>query len=178
MTQRTQPPRLMLMDACVLIDFIKTEQAVLELIVNHVGPLYVTSPVIDEVNEIEDENELVALGLIIIEPEIEDAYTAADRSGPLSFEDWLCLLTAKRHGSTCVTNDMNLRKLCNQEGGALLWGLELLSVLHKVGGLPAAQAEAIAQDIQRSNPRHITDRIILRFSDTIRRQEEHKLLAR
>ncbi|MFZ0134783.1 MAG: hypothetical protein WAK95_19765 [Desulfobacterales bacterium] len=84
----------------MLIDFIKTGRAVLELVVKHVGSLYVTSPVVDEVNEIDDENELVALGLIIIEPEIEGAYVAGSRSGPLSFEDWLCLLTAKRHAQT------------------------------------------------------------------------------
>jgi hypothetical protein len=46
---------------------------VLELVVKHVGPLYVTSPVVEEVKEIDDEDELVALGLIIVEPEIEDA---------------------------------------------------------------------------------------------------------
>jgi len=129
------------------------------------------SSVIDEVNEIDHENELLTLGLIIIEPEIEDAYAAAGRSGPLSFEDWLCLLTAKRNGFTCVTNDRNLRKLCRQEGVSLLWGLELLAELHKVGGIPATEAETIAQAIRRSNPRHITEKIVSRFTDTIRRQE-------
>lgn len=171
MTRRSPPPKLMIMDACVLIDFIKTERAVLELVVKHVGPLYVTSPVVNEVNEIDGENELVELGLIIIEPEIEDAYAAGDRSGPLSFEDWLCLLTAKRHGFTCVTNDKNLRKLCRQESVSLLWGLELLAELHKVGGIPATEAETIAQAIRRSNPKHITEKIVSRFMDIIRGRE-------
>ena len=36
---------------------------------NHVGPLYVTSPVVDEVNEIDDENELLALPEESIETE-------------------------------------------------------------------------------------------------------------
>jgi predicted nucleic acid-binding protein len=164
----------MIMDACVLIDFIKAERAVLELVVKHIGPLHVTSPVLDEVNEIDDENELVALGLIIIEPEIEDAYTAGGRSGPLSFEDWLCLLTAKRHGLTCVTNDKNLRKLCKQEGVSLLWGLELVAELHKVGGITGKEAEAFAQTVRRSNPKHITEKIVSRFADLIRRQEGHR----
>lgn len=171
MTRRSPPPKLMIMDACVLIDFIKTERTVLELVVKHIGPLYVTSPVVDEVNEIDDENELVALGLIIVEPEIEDAYTAGGRSGPLSFQDWLCLLTAKRHGFTCVTNDKNLRKLCRQEDVSLLWGLELLAALHKAGGIPATEAEKIAQAIRLSNPKHITKKIVLRFADMIRGQE-------
>ncbi len=50
-------------------------------------PLYVTSPVVDEVNESHDENELVELGLIIIEAEIEDVYAASNRFGPFSFEE-------------------------------------------------------------------------------------------
>lgn len=66
MTRRPPRRKLMIMDACVLIDFIKAERAVLELVVKHIGPLHVTSPVVDEVNEIDDENELVALGLIHI----------------------------------------------------------------------------------------------------------------
>jgi predicted nucleic acid-binding protein len=163
----------MIMDACVLFDFIKAERAVLELVVKHVSPLHVTSPVVDEVNEIDDENELVALGLIIVEPEIEDAYAAAGRSGALSFEDWLCLLTAKRHGFTCVTNDKNLRKVCKREGVPVLWGIELIAELHKVGGIPGKEAELFAQAIRRSNPKHVTKKIISRFVDLIRRQEGH-----
>ena len=174
MTRGLAPRKLMIMDACVLIDFIKAERAVLELVVKHVGPLHVTSPVIDEVNEIEDENELVELGLVIVEPEIEDAYTAGGRSGPLSFEDWLCLLTAKRHGFICVTNDKNLRKYCKQEGVALLWGLELMAELHKAGGIPALEAVAVAQAIRLSNPKHITARIVSDFTNIIRRQEGHQ----
>lgn len=161
----------MIMDACVLIDFIKVERAVLELVVKHIGPLYVTSPVVDEVNEIENENELVALGLIIIEPEIQDAYIAGGQSGPLSFQDWLCLLTAKRHGFTCVTNDKNLRKLCKLEGVPLLWGIELLAQLHKNGGIPAIDAEMIAHGIHLENPKHITEKIISRFADIIHQQD-------
>ena len=174
MTRRPAPRKLMIMDACVLIDFIKAERAVLELVVKHIGPLHVTSPVVDEVNEIDHENELVALGLIIIEPEIEDAYAAGGRSGPLSFEDWLCLLTAKRHGFTCVTNDKNLRRLCKQEGVSLLWGLELVAELHKVGGITSKEAEVFAQTIRRSNPKHITEKIVSRFADLIGRQEGHR----
>jgi hypothetical protein len=170
-TRRPVRSKLMIMDACVLIDFIKADRAVLELVVKYVGPLHVISPVVDEVNEIDNENELLALGLIIIEPEIEDAYAAGGRSGPLSFEDWLCLLTAKRHAFTCVTNDKNLRKFCKREEVPLLWGLELISELHKVGGIPGKEAETLAQIMQRSNPKHITDKIVSRFTDIIRRQE-------
>ena len=43
----------MIMDACVLIDFVKTDPSVLQLIAKHVGPVYVVSAIIEEVKEIE-----------------------------------------------------------------------------------------------------------------------------
>jgi rRNA-processing protein FCF1 len=162
----------MIMDACVLIDFIKTDRSVLELIVKHVGPVHVISPIVEEVGEIDDESELLELGLVILEPEIEDAYAAASHSGPISFQDQLCLLTAKRYGFLCVTNDKSLRKRCRQENVPLLWGLELLAKLHRAGGIPGKEAMLIAQSIRKSNPKHITAKIISRFRDTLRRQEK------
>jgi hypothetical protein len=98
----------MILDACALIDFIKVDRAILELVVKYVGALHVVSPVVDEINEIKDENELVELGVVIIEPEIEDAFAAVSQSGPASFQDNLCLLVAKRYSLTCVTNDKSL----------------------------------------------------------------------
>jgi len=161
----------MIMDACVLIDFIKADRVVLELVVKHVGSLHVVSPVVDEVHEIEDENELVELGLIVVEPEIEDAFAAAGPAGPTSFQDRLCLLTAVRNDLICVTNDKNLRRLCSEKGVPLLWGLELLSELHKAGGIPGKEAETIARAIHASNPKHITAKILSRFTHIIRRRE-------
>jgi predicted nucleic acid-binding protein len=164
----------MIMDACVLIDFIKADRTVLELVVKHVGPLHVASPIVDEVHEIEDENELVELGLIIVEPEIEDAFEAAGSSGPTSLQDRLCLLTARRHNFICVTNDKNLRQLCKQKGVEILWGLEILSELHKTGGIPGKEAETIARSIHASNPKHITAAILSRFINIIRGQEHQR----
>ena len=74
----------------------------------------------------------------------------------------------------CVTNDKNLRKLCSQEDIPLLWGLELLAELHKAGGISGKEAEMIAQAIRESNPKHITAKIVLRFTDIIRRQESER----
>jgi rRNA-processing protein FCF1 len=161
----------MIMDACVLIDFIKADRSVLELIVKHVGALHVASPVVDEVNEIDDENELLELGLVIVEPEIEDAYAAASQPGPTSFQDRLCLLSAKRHGFICVTNDKNLRKLCQKEDIPILWGLQLLAELHHSGGIPPEDALDIAQKIQKANPKHISPQILKRFTAIIQKRQ-------
>ena len=171
MTSYAAHSKPMLMDACVLIDFIKADRSILELIVKYVGPLHVISPVVDEVNEIDDEGELVELGLSIVEPEIEDAYAAASQIGPTSFQDRLCLLTAKRYGFTCVTNDKNLRKLCEEENVPLSWGLQLLADLHQVGGILPDDALDIAQRIHKANPRHITLQILRRFTTIIQKQQ-------
>ena len=132
------------------------------------------SPVVGEVNEIDDEDELAELGLIIIEPELEDAFAAVGQPGPTSFQDRLCLLVAKRYNFTCVTNDKNLRKLCRQEGVPILWGLQLLAELHKAGGISGKEVEKLAQAIRNSNPKHITARIISSFKEIIRRQEREQ----
>lgn len=174
MTLRPTSPKLMIMDACVLIDFIKADRRVLELFVKYIGPLHVASLVVDEVKEIDGEDELTALGMIIVEPEIEDAYIAGAQSGPLSFEDWLCMLTARRHGFTCVTNDKNLRKLCQQEKVPLLWGLELMLKLHKAGGITGKEAEELAKAIRQTNPKHITEKIVSDFMKHIKNQEDRK----
>lgn len=171
MTRRSASRKLMIMDACVLIDFTKADRGVLQLVVKHVGPLHVASPVVDEVNEVENEQELVDLGLIIVEPEIDDAYRAASLFGPTSFNDNICLFTAKRQGFICVTNDKNLRKRCRQEKVPMLWGLELIALLHKSEGISAKHARMIANGIRASNPKHITGKIVSRFEDIIRRQE-------
>ena len=67
MKRRSKARKLMIMDACVLIDFIKTDRTILELIVKHVGPVYVISPIIEEIDDIDDESELQELGLVIEE---------------------------------------------------------------------------------------------------------------
>jgi predicted nucleic acid-binding protein len=169
----SKPSNLLLMDACVLIDYLKTERSVLELFAKHIGSLHVVSSVAEEVREVERLDELAEIGLIIVEPELEDAFAAAVQIGPTSFQDKLCLFTARRYGFTCVTNDKNLRKLCLQEKVPLIWGLELLVTLHKAGGIPVSDAEAIAEKIHESNPKHINRKIITRFKTLIRQQEKN-----
>jgi len=168
-TASAQEIRLMIMDACVLIDFLHADRTVLQLVARYVGPVYVVSPVVEEVRDIDGQEELIELGISVIEPEIEDAYAAAGGAGAVSFQDRLCLLTAKRHGMTCVTNDTSLRRQCSNEGIPLLWGLELLLELHASGGMPRHIAEDIARTIHEANPRHITTAILRRFLSKLSR---------
>jgi rRNA-processing protein FCF1 len=153
----------MLMDACVLIDFIKADRSVLKIMADNIGPLYVLTTVIEEINEIKNIKELEALGLIVIEPELEDAFHASGSKDSLSFQDKLCLFTAKRYGFICVTNDRELRKQCEKNNVELLWGLQLITRLHRCGGIQIEKSIKIVRDIQRNNPKHINEEIVRRF---------------
>ena len=164
-------PKFMILDACVLIDFVNADKFVLASITKNVGSIYVVSPVVSEVKDLENEDELTDLGVIVIEPEMEDAYIAAAEGGATSFEDKLSMLTAKRNGYVCVSNDTSLRKLCESEQVPIMWGLQLLLALHKANGIQADDAIRIANKIHETNPRHITQKIITRFSVLISNQE-------
>ena len=163
-----QTPRLLLMDACVLIDFIKADSSIFKLFVKYVGEIHVVSPVVEEVKEIESTQALEKYGLIIIEPQLDDVFTAANQSGSLSFQDRLCLLTAKREGFTCVTNDKRLRKQCEKDDVQILWGLQLLISLHDKAGISSADAIELAEQIHRNNPKHISLKLLERFKDAVK----------
>ena len=160
-----------LIDACVLIDFIKADRGILKLISRYIGPLYMLSAVLDEVKDIETLTELSELDLIVIEPELEDVFAASMEPGSISFQDKLCLLTAMRQGYICVTNDRELRKQCEKNNVEPLWGLELLIRLHKAGGVQTEKAIKLARDIHLNNPKHITGEILKRFIDIIEKQK-------
>lgn len=163
MTPSTQPVFLIL-DACVLIDYIKTDRFILELVGKQLGRVHVVSSVVDEVLDISSPQELTELGIEIVEPEMADAFTAAAAQGALSFADHLCLLTAKRNRFTCVTNDSSLRKTCERESVPTLWGLELLALLAEAQAMSGRDAYQVALAIQAINPRFITSKILKRLA--------------
>ena len=159
----------MIMDACVLIDYINGEPDLFKLVSSHIGPIFVVPPILEEVDSIESIEELEDLGLLPIEPEIEDVFTAEEMDGQTSFQDNICFLTAKRQSFICVSNDTNLRRQCTNADVPILWGLELILDLTKAGGILKKEASRIARDIQKSNPRHITARILSDFEAKLKR---------
>ena len=163
----TSSKRFMIMDACVLIDFILAAPALFKLISKHVGPLPVVSVVFEEVTQIESTQHLADLGLILIEPEIVDAFEAERLKGKTSFQDNLCYLTAKRHSLICVTNDKKLRNQCKEDNIPILWGLQLILELHKANGLPANDALEMVKQMHKNNPRHITTKILKDFKSKL-----------
>lgn len=151
----------LIIDAVALIDFCKSDPTVLKLISTHLGQLYLATPVLEEVRQINEE-ACAALGIILVEPRFEQVVEAASMRGTLSFEDRVCLLLAKENGWTCLTNDKPLRKQCQAEGVKVLWGLETLVYLVKSSALAPLAAKEIAVKIHQTN-RFLTGDILKQF---------------
>lgn len=169
MRRRSSKSKQLILDSCVLIDYLKSDVSIIKLLAEYIGPLHVTNSLIEEIDGIDDESDLIELGLIVVDPDIGEISFSS--TGPLSFHDQLCFFTAKRSGFTCVTNDKNLRRLCEKEGVPIIWGLELIADLHRVGGITRKDAEALAKAIAKTNPMHITPDIVSRFMKRIKEQE-------
>ncbi len=157
------PIPLLILDACVLIDYIKAEPALFGIIAGSVDPVHVVSTVYEEVVQLTSLQHMADLGISLVEPEIEDAFEATLMMGSTSFQDNICLLTAKRRDMTCVTNDRNLRKACSEQGVPIMWGLELLLELVRSGGIDHKSATEIGRRIHENNPRHIPPKVLADF---------------
>lgn len=84
MGMRKKP--LLILDANILIDFYCYDWALVKLISAIVGQVHLATPILGEVNEI-DENDCVEFGIILVEPELDHVMLASRGKGPLSFQD-------------------------------------------------------------------------------------------
>jgi len=158
----TRRPKVLLMDANVLIDYQKSDFSVLGLVHRHVGEVHVLTTILHEVDGL-DVDDCERLGLKVIEPELAQLIQASARKGQLSFRDHLCLIVAADEGFVCVTNDKALRRACDEGGVTTLWGLEIMTALVRERAMQAADAIETAEKIHTSNPLHITTKLVDRF---------------
>jgi predicted nucleic acid-binding protein len=159
------PLRLLLVDTCVLIDFVDADASVLTLTARHVGELYVATPVLEEARNI-DSAMAASFGITLFEPTFQMVVEAAAGRGRLSFQDRLCLAIAKAHGWILVSNDKRLRAACASEGVATMWAFELLALLVAERALSPIAAREIALKIAAANKR-IGPEILQRFLKNI-----------
>ena len=157
---------VLLTDADVLIDYRESEIKILELVVQHIGRVVVLAPVLDEVQGV-TPTQCAQLGIEVVEVETEQLVRASEVESRVSFNDRLCLVACREEGWTCVTNDGALRRLCERHGVATRFGLGLMVDLVAVSALTRRRAMAVARQIQASNPLHINERVIQRFSEAL-----------
>ena len=161
-------PRSLILDACVLIDFVEADRSILRVVAESLSPIAIARPVFDEVQQL-DEDEADELGLEIVDIDFALAVQAAAPVGALSFEDRICVLLATREGWTCVSNDVALRRSCEQENVPVMWGLELLLKVAQAGGVGKKEAETIATTIHAQNPHYVTANILRAFLGKLRK---------
>ncbi len=158
---------LLILDACVLIDFWDTDPSLLTLVIRHVGAIHVAETVLSEAKSVPRDGVIEA-GVIPVEPSFEVMSLAAVRRRGLSFADHVCLLLAKDGRWTCVTNDGRLRRACAEDAVSVLWGLELVLQLARSGGIDAKAAERVGQSMAAKN-RYLTDAVLKNFEAKLRR---------
>lgn len=149
-------------DANVLIDYAKTSPAILGLVAQHVGPVYVAADVLEEVEQL-DVAQCLTIGLQIVEGNLAQLTEAAQRGGPLSFEDKLCLVLARDNGWICLSNDGPLREACKAQDVPVVWGLEIMLSLVEGKYLTPEAAIQAAQAIHVVNPMFITAKVLAKF---------------
>ena len=148
----SKKPKVLLMDANVLIDYQKSDFSVLGLANKHVAEVHVLTTIIEEVDGLEIV-DCERLGLKAIEPELHQLTRAASKRGQLSFRDHLCLIVASDGSFVCVTNDDAAgRCAARAEGVSIKWGLEIMTALVEAYAMRAADAIQTAEKIDLSNP--------------------------
>ena len=161
----TTPP-VLLADADVLIDYRESELAILNLVVQHLGQVAVVPSVLEEVRDV-TAAQCTRLGIEVIEVSTDLMLQAAQVESSISFSDRLCLVVCREEEWICVTNDGALRRLCERHGVETRFGLGLMVDLVAVGALTRRRAMAVARRMQASNPLHINDRVLTRFSEAL-----------
>jgi hypothetical protein len=91
-------------DASVLIDIADANEAVLGLIAQHLARVIIPTPVLAEVDGL-DDLRCGALGLEVVEPTLDQLREAAIAHPALSFADKICMIVARDAGGTAWTND-------------------------------------------------------------------------
>lgn len=140
------PKPAALLDACVLIDLCREDSVLLSLASAHLGPILVLSPVLAEVNQL-DEADCERLGIVVGEPDMAIVMGAAGRCGGLSYRDRLCLAYARSESCILYTNDRPLLNAALRLGVDARWGLEILIDLVSAGALTRHAGIASARGI-------------------------------
>ena len=160
----------LLVDANVLVDYQSADLTILSLVSRHVGRVHLVSTVLAEVDGL-DDSDCERLGFRVVEPNIEQANAAATPNGRLSFADRLCFVVCRDNDWTCVSNDKALRRACESAGVAVLWSLELLLELVRLGHLPADDASQAAERMHRANPIFLSPSILEAFREKLAKLE-------
>lgn len=160
------PSKTLLLDANVLIDFQKSDLTILEHVAKTLGRVVVLQETLDEVKAFPED--IVPLGIDVVEERTELLIRARDPIAGLSYQDRLCMLLSREHGWTCVTNDKKLRRECKAHDVTSIYGLRLILDLVAAGAISSLDAQKVAYRIHQSNPHHINAKVMRQFQSRLR----------
>ena len=156
-----QPPGFII-DANVLIDYADSDPSILTLFSKSIGTIHIIPDVFEKVEQL-NVKECCRLGLVIAEPTLDQYLEAGKKIPGLAFDDTLCLILARDHHWTLISNDKALRSTCSGASIPLLWGLQIMLLLVKNKYLPSAIAQKISACIHALNPKFVHQQILERF---------------
>lgn len=167
MSARIFQPNGIVADANVLIDYLESDERILSLINHHIAPVKITTPTLEKVDQLTKERA-EELGLEIAEPSLKQLEEAAStRYRKVSFDDMVCYIMARENGWYCMTNDEQLRILCEGDKVNFVWGLEAMVLLVEQDVLKPKKALAVANRIHEVNPHYINSKIVDDFRKKI-----------
>ncbi len=155
-----------LVDANVLIDYLSSDISILTIYSKEIGQIYVPTDVLEKVKQM-DTGDCNRLNLKIVEPTLEQYLEAADKIGGLAFDDRVCFILARDNKWDCISNDKQLRVICEENGISVLWGLELMLPLVERDLIKPPEVLQIAKGIHESNPFYVTQTILKRFETKV-----------
>jgi hypothetical protein len=154
----------------VLIDYVASDLAILALASEHIGRVHVLEQTLATVENL-SERECKKQDIEVIDVDTRVLVEAGAKSGPLSFEDWLCLIVCRERAWSCVTNDRALRRVCRKAGIRVRRGLGLMVDLVRSGAISEKRALLVARAIHEHNPHHINDGVLRAFHRAIGAEE-------
>ena len=155
-----------IVDANVLIDYLKTDISILTIYSKEIGQIYVPTDVLEKVKQLET-GECDRLNLEIVEPTTEQYLEAAPKIRGLAFDDRVCFILARDNKWYCISNDIQLRVICEENGISVLWGLELMLPLVERKLIEPTEILQVAKDIHESNPLFVNKTILKKFEGKV-----------
>jgi rRNA-processing protein FCF1 len=163
----------MILDSCVIIDFLDSDYKILQLASKHLGPIYIPCQIINEIKRKNINNRIELLNIIkcqhyieilncnLTEKNLEDYFMLY--SNKISFQDYICMLFSEKLNYICVTNDKKLRNLCLYNNINIIWGLQILINLNKNLVIKKEYAIEVFKKIQKASPNHYNNDLFLKF---------------
>ena len=142
-------------DAGSLLDIVEADPSIIQLVAAHLGDLRIPAPALLKIDNAK-AYEIQRLGVSVHECTTEDLLEAAPNNLSLSFEERLCLITARDEKWTLVTHDLVLKRICDSDDVTSVCALDLLLQLLKGAHISQMTANHIASKLRRVNPKFMT----------------------